>query len=119
MDEFLIQFPVYAIVNPAAALRGDNREAFVPFKVPELGDVLPLFTDTDLAARFLEAVPLPFAAITRPVTDVPMLVAILRMKLEHGVQHIGFDISFAPGRAPSGRFFTTQELLQLAGVGEA
>lgn len=82
---FRLYFPVYVLFGSDGKLIG--------YDLPGVGRVLPLFTDEDLARRFVEARQMSAAAIrrigVRETLYGPLEIAARRV----GVTHVGIDPS--------------------------
>lgn len=113
-EGLLIQFPVWTLVDVAIYQASGIERGLAVFGTDSagIGPFLPLFTDPDLAARFLETTQMP-AMVVVPLRTPEALDAILRLRCatEPELSHVGLDVSFFPGRGPSGRFYPISEIL--------
>jgi hypothetical protein len=109
-EKFLIQLPVWTIADVAICQAKGLEPAIAIFSAPEIGKILPLFTDEDLAKRFLETVPVPGKSRVW-LRTMKAVRAVIAGWYKAGVGHVGIDMSFASGGSISGRFYPCQELL--------
>ena len=116
-DAFVIESPVWTI-----AIDAELRAHGMPGGVAVMasaghGLVFPLYTDEDLARRFLEE----SGAVGRSpyrIDGLPHLVALLRAMELVGVNRVGIDCPTAANpRGEAGRYPTVRQVLAAAGAG--
>lgn len=111
---FLARYPLFTIVNKAAFYKHGLSLSIIKTNATDVGFFLPIFTDEDLAGRFIDA------TIEKSLRCRHMLVALktpnaLRAIANHlktlGCNHVGLDVSFI-GQRITGRFYPTDEFLE-------
>jgi hypothetical protein len=105
-DRFHIYFPMWAILDVEAYQRQDWQAAFT---VPAFADgekFAPLFTDLDLAKRFIEELPLPGRTPMEATAET--LPIFLEVWERAEVTRVGIDMSLIP--IPRARFIPLREI---------
>jgi hypothetical protein len=102
---FLFTLPVFVILDPTLLGTTGIHEAIRMYEIDDRLNCLALFTDLDLAARFIQEEQLSHR---RPweVTTPTELMELLLHALRRGVSEVALDLS---GRR--GRFVSLQSLL--------
>jgi hypothetical protein len=72
---------------------GDFRRAMPSYPASDGTRFAPVFTDKDLARRFVEENPAASAIELMPVEDLARLCCLLRLYQTIGVSHVGTDFS--------------------------
>ncbi len=107
---FYADYPLWTLYDEALAQRLGMPDGIPILNPPGVGTMLPLFTDVDLAQRFIEDARRPDVtplAIREPLG----LLAIVEHFQRKGIQHVGIDLSLHPGGVqlhPIGDFIAEQ-----------
>lgn len=96
-DEFLFRIPVWAIVNIANFQAKGLLSSIVTAKSPEVSDFLLMFTDDDLAKRFIEDNQASGCAPVEIKTEQALRSILIDLK-KNGLAHVGIDVSNSKGR---------------------
>lgn len=108
------RFPLFTVANKAAIHKYGLPPAIIKPRTDEHGLFFPLFTDEDLATRFIEAT--TKRKLRRTFTVVELLTinslhAIAEFLESQGCRYVGLDVSFF-GRQPQGQFIPIREFLE-------
>lgn len=112
-DSFEIEYPIWTLHDPSKAQPG--RVWFRRLVEPDHGDVFPVFTDLDLATRFLELSKLPDCA-PLPIKNTAQAIQVGEYWLQRGVRYVGLDLSIIP--TGDGQHRKAGSFLDLAGFVE-
>jgi hypothetical protein len=109
-DVFFATFPVWTVVD-AEQFRGTQNivRSLPVIGSDELGKFFPVFTDDDLAKRFIEDWPLPGKAPLQLITPRALWDVLTELK-PLGCGHVGIDVSLRP--TIRGRFYPISEVLE-------
>jgi hypothetical protein len=108
---FLVVMPVCVLVRVGQFNRTGPIPASLLANVPDVGVVMPVFTDADLAKEYIRNVPVPEPVAPCELKTENAVRKVLEAKKKEGATHVGIDISFFAGRSPSGSFYTVEEVL--------
>jgi hypothetical protein len=115
-DVFRFSLPVWTIVIDSEMHRGLPGAVSV-MESPIYGLLLALFTDEDLASRFIEDAG-PESRSPLRISDRRQLRALLEAFVLIGVSHVGIDCPpLANPRNETGRYPTIQQIIDIVGPG--
>jgi hypothetical protein len=113
-DDFFCTLPVWTVIDPE-----EFKQAGVPASIkllnsPKFGLLLGLFTDEDLALRFIEDVGLT-GRTTFKISAKEQLLDTLSSFKVIGVKYVGIDCpALASPRNETGRYPTLQQVIDAA-----
>jgi len=95
LDTFVAEFPVWSVVDEAIFRRDGLIPALPKLFTPEDGAIFALFTDDDLAKRFVERLPLPGKVPVKLITPGALRVILTELQCM-GCKNVGIDPSTTP-----------------------
>jgi hypothetical protein len=108
MQPFIFDFPVWVIVDQGRMQSVGLPEALTLATTHDKGNVFPIFTDQDLAERFLRETAIP-GAIQHEIPEPKDLIPIAEAASHAGITNAAFDLGTKPGSFR--RFAPLAELL--------
>lgn len=117
-EVFVADYPLWIIVDRARYEKAGVPIGISKFVAQELGATLPVFTDDDLADRFLDDWQTPVVKMKLAIETQDLLYSILKELEKAGCQHVGVDISIFTGKL-TGRFHPIREFIEDLSAGNA
>lgn len=107
---FIAKFPTFAIVDKTMLRESGMVLSIARLTCDEVGQFLPLFTDTDLADRAIAGMGLDADTfLVAAIESLALLKYVLEVHIRTGCKHVIFDTD--TGIGARGRSFDAAELL--------
>jgi hypothetical protein len=91
--KFYAGYPLWVVYDEDKERKSDLPHAVQQVAAPDIGRILPIFTDTDLMGRFLEALNRTGKAPCA-LRSPEALLKVLEQVQKDGVGYVGIDLSF-------------------------
>lgn len=106
--EFICDLPVWVIIDPKPFRQGDLSAAIATLTAPDIGQLVPMYTDDDLAKEAVKHWPSPGKAAAK-IEKREALKFVLRNQKQKGMTHAAIDLDVVKLR---GRFIAIDELIE-------